>query len=126
MGTKVWIMTPDQAQQFFELCMMKEAIKQDEREAVAESIVNGIVLDSSPDEVINQISQYAKVLQIKPTEKIQDSGNGLGNMLARVKQIGGEIKWSNDQGTQVLISISLYKILPRRKIFFNFARFFLL
>lgn len=66
------------------------------------------------------------IAQIKPTEKIQDSGNGLGNMWGRIKQIGGEIKWSNDQGTQVLISISLHKILPKRKIFFNFARFLLL
>ncbi|WP_421799238.1 ligand-binding sensor domain-containing protein [Haliscomenobacter sp.] len=65
----------------------------------------------------------SKIAQIKPTEKIQDSGNGLGNMLARIKQIGGEIKWSNDQGTVVLISISLHKIRPRRKIFFNFMRF---
>lgn len=65
----------------------------------------------------------SKIAQIKPTEKIQDSGNGLGNMLARIKQIGGEIKWSNDQGTVVFISISLHKILPRRKIFFNFMRF---
>ncbi|MDX2072310.1 MAG: ATP-binding protein [Haliscomenobacter sp.] len=65
------------------------------------------------------------IAQIKPTEKVQDSGNGLGNMLARVQQIGGEIKWINHQGTMVLISIFLNKIRPRRKIFLNFMRFLL-
>jgi len=68
----------------------------------------------------------AQIAQIKPTVSIQESGNGLGNMLSRMNSIGGEIKWVNKQGTFVAISILLQKIKPKRKIFFNFKRFLLL
>ncbi len=62
----------------------------------------------------------AQIAQIKPTVSIQESGNGLGNMLSRMNSIGGEIKWINQQGTCVIISIFLQKIRPKRKIFPNF------
>lgn len=67
-----------------------------------------------------------QIAQIKPTVSIQESGNGLGNMLSRMNSIGGEIKWVNNQGTCVIISIFLQKIRPKRKIFFNFTRLLLL
>lgn len=67
-----------------------------------------------------------QIAQIRPTEQIQDSGNGLGNMLYRMNSIGGDIKWVNDGGTQVIVSISLQKIRPKSKSFLNFARSFLL
>ncbi len=68
----------------------------------------------------------AQIAQIKPTVSVQESGNGLGNMLSRMNSIGGEIKWINKQGTFVIVSIFLQKIRPKRKIFFNFTRFLLL
>lgn len=109
--------------------VVQEAIGNTLKHAQATSLVLNIEVRDGKLKMVLQdngkgISE-SKIAQIKPTEKIQDSGNGLGNMLSRVKQIGGEIKWSNDKGTQVLISISLHKILPRRKIFPNFIRFLL-
>lgn len=68
----------------------------------------------------------AQIAQIKPTDKVQESGNGLGNMLHRINTIGGEVKWVNQQGTCVAISIFLQKIRPKRRTFFNFGRFLLL
>lgn len=67
-----------------------------------------------------------QIAQIRPTERVQDSGNGLGNMLSRMKSIGGDIKWSNNQGTLVIISVSLLKIRPKPKSLRNFANLFLL
>lgn len=67
-----------------------------------------------------------QINQIKATGRIQDAGNGLGSMLSRMKSIGGDIKWVNIGGTQVIISVSLVKIRPKRKSFFNFTRFLLL
>lgn len=63
----------------------------------------------------------AQLAQIKPTDKIQESGNGLGNMLHRMNNLGGEINWVNQQGTCVKISIFLQKIRPKRRTFFNFS-----
>lgn len=63
----------------------------------------------------------ALIAQIKPTERVQDSGNGLGNMLSRMKSIGGDIKWVNAEGTLVIISVSLLKIRPKPKSLRNFA-----
>lgn len=110
--------------------VVQEAIGNSLKHAQATSLLLSIKVEEGTLKMVlhdngKGISE-SQIAQIKPTEKVQDSGNGLGNMLARVKQIGGEIKWSNKQGTQVSISISLHKILPRRKIFVNFARFFLL
>lgn len=107
--------------------VVQEAIGNTLKHAQATSLLLSIKVEDGKLKMVLQdngkgISE-SQIAQIKPTEKIQDSGNGLGNMLARVKQIGGEIKWSNNRGTQVLISISLHKILPRRKIFPNFIRF---
>lgn len=107
--------------------VVQEAIGNTLKHAQATSLLLSIKVEDGKLKMVLQdngkgISE-SQIAQIKPTEKIQDSGNGLGNMLARVKQIGGEIKWSNNRGTQVLISISLHKILPRRKIFPNFMRF---
>lgn len=68
----------------------------------------------------------AQIVQIKPTERVQDSGNGLGNMLGRMKSIGGDIKWANSQGSLVVISVSLLKMRPKPKSLRNFAQYFLL
>jgi signal transduction histidine kinase/ligand-binding sensor domain-containing protein len=62
-----------------------------------------------------------RIAQIKPTDKVQESGNGLGNMLHRMHGIGGNIQWKNEQGTVVIISISVQKIKPKRKKILNFV-----
>lgn len=67
----------------------------------------------------------AQIAQIKPTDRVQDSGNGLGNMLSRMQSIGGDIKWMNKNGTLIIISVSLPKIRPKPKSLHNFTQYFL-
>lgn len=109
--------------------VVQEAIGNTLKHAQATSLLLSIKVEDGKLKMVLQDNgkgiPESLIAKIKPTEKIQDSGNGLGNMLSRVNQIGGEIKWSNDHGTKILISISLHKIRPKRKIFFNFTRLFL-
>jgi signal transduction histidine kinase len=52
------------------------------------------------------------IAQIRPSDKVQVDGNGLGIMHGRILNLGGTIKWINDHGTKVIISISLQKVHP--------------
>ncbi len=57
------------------------------------------------------------IAQIRPSDKIQAEGNGLGITLGRILNLGGTIQWINDHGTTVFISISLQKVRPKRHFF---------
>ena len=79
--------------------------------AVKEGKLNITIHDDGkgiPEEVI---------AQIRPSDKVQVDGNGLGIMQGRILNLGGTIKWINDHRTKVLISISLQKVRPKRHFF---------
>lgn len=79
--------------------------------AVKEGKLNITIQDDGkgiPEEVI---------ATIRPSVKIQAEGNGLGIILGRILNLGGTIKWINDHGTKVFISISLQKVRPKRHFF---------
>lgn len=106
--------------------VIQEALGNILKHAQASSVLIHIGVDGGKLNIVVQDDgkgmAEAQIAQIKPTVSIQESGNGLGNMLSRMNSIGGEIKWVNNQGTCVIISIFLQKIRPKRKIFFNFTR----
>lgn len=70
--TKLWVMTLEEAEKFFQDCLMKEAVKKEEREQLADNIVDPVIIDATPEEVIKEISKQKKTLYIHKKDKIND------------------------------------------------------
>jgi hypothetical protein len=68
--TRYFVLTPEKAEKFFETCIMKEAIKEEERIAIMEQmikddeLITSGITSATRDELVTKLSKVASVLMV--------------------------------------------------------------
>lgn len=64
--TKVWAMSLDQAIEFFEKSLYKEAVKQEEKEKILDEMkIDHVVVEGTPEDITAALSKTKRVLHLK-------------------------------------------------------------
>lgn len=72
---KLWVLTPEQAEKFYEQALMKEAVTEKERIEILDNMeLPNAEFQGEPEEFVKEISKKAKVLIVKGRKNNGKSG----------------------------------------------------